>query len=87
MRTAIRFPIRRVLAGLRHARRAGGDTPRGHKSPYAFLERTAGLSRVPYGFAHIDIGGAAVAPADWQFGRPTGSPILAFTSWLERASR
>lgn len=68
-------------------RLASVDTPRGHQFPYAFLEVTAGLTRAPYAFAHLDIGGAAVAPADWQFGKPTGSPILAFTSWLERAGR
>jgi len=65
-------------------RLASVDTARGHQFPFAFLELTAGLGRRGIPFAHVDIGGTAVMPPDWQFGRPTGSPILALTAWLEK---
>jgi leucyl aminopeptidase len=68
-------------------RLASVDTARGHQFPFAFLEVAAALSRAPFAFAHIDIGGSAVTPADWQFGKPNGTPILAFTGWLEGLSR
>ncbi len=67
-------------------RLASVDTARGHQFPFAFLELTAGLARRGIPFAHLDIGGTAVMPPDWQFGRPTGSPILAMVAWLERVA-
>ena len=57
-------------------------TARGHQFPMAFLDVTSGLDKHDLGsenelpYIHIDIGGAAVEGGDWQFGRPTGSPIL-----------
>ncbi len=65
-------------------RLASVDTARGHQFPFAFLEVAAGLGHAAFPFAHIDIGGSAVTPADWQFGKPNGTPILAFTGWLEQ---
>lgn len=56
-------------------RLASVNTPRGHQGPYAFLDVTAGLKGGALPYVHLDIGGVAVSPADWQFGRPTGNPI------------
>jgi leucyl aminopeptidase len=67
-------------------RLASVDTSRGHQFPFAFLDVAAALGSTGLPFAHLDIGGTSVSPADWQFGRPTGSPILALTAWLERLS-
>jgi leucyl aminopeptidase len=33
-------------------------------------------------WVHLDIGGVAVDPPDWQFGRPTGNPILTLSAFL-----
>ncbi len=57
-------------------------TARGHQFPMAFLDVTSGLDKHDLGsqnelpYIHIDIGGSAVENGDWQFGRPTGSPVL-----------
>lgn len=57
-------------------------TSRGHQFPMAFLDVTSGLDKHDLGsenelpYIHIDIGGSAVENGDWQFGRPTGNPIL-----------
>jgi leucyl aminopeptidase len=56
-------------------RLASVNTPRGHQGPYAFLDVTSGLKGGAIPYVHLDIGGVAVSPADWQFGRPTGNPI------------
>lgn len=61
-------------------------TARGHQFPMAFLAVASGLARhgvdgsPPLPYTHIDIGGSAVEGGDWQHGRPTGTPILAFAS-------
>lgn len=60
-------------------------TPRGHQFPMAFLALASGLDRhgrggqPPLPFTHIDIGGAALEGGDWQHGRPTGTPVVAFS--------
>ena len=58
------------------------NTPRGHQFPFAFLDIASGLrgERIP--FVHLDIGGVVVDPPDWQFGRPTGSPVAMLTGFL-----
>ena len=59
-------------------------TPRGHQFPMAFLIKASGLSAHgrhsthPLAYTHIDIGGSGVEGGDWQHGRPTASPVLAF---------
>lgn len=59
-------------------------TPRGHQFPMAFLAIASGLdghgidADRPLPFTHVDIGGAAVEGGDWQHGRPTGTPVIAF---------
>jgi leucyl aminopeptidase len=58
------------------------NTPRGHQFPFAFLDIASGLRRGPHPFVHLDIGGAAVDPPDWQFGRPTGVPIATLAALL-----
>ena len=63
-------------------RLASVDTPRGHQFPFAFLDLAARLTKRNVAFGHLDIGGAAMSPADWQAGRPTGAPVLALASWL-----
>jgi leucyl aminopeptidase len=63
-------------------RLASVDTPRGHQFPFAFLDLAARLSKRGVAFGHLDIGGAAMSPADWQAGRPTGSPVLALANWI-----
>lgn len=63
-------------------------TPRGHQFPAAFLDITSGLdkhgigSQSPLPFIHVDIGGNGAEGGDWQFGKPTGSPVLALSKWL-----
>ncbi|MDI1445605.1 leucyl aminopeptidase family protein [Polyangium sp. 6x1] len=63
-------------------RLASVNTPRGHQFPFAFLDIASGLrgERIP--FVHLDIGGVVVDPPDWQFGRPTGSPVAMLTALL-----
>lgn len=58
------------------------STPRGHQFPFAFLDVSAGLRGGTLPFVHLDIGGAAVDPPDWQFGKPTAIPVGTLTSWL-----
>jgi len=58
------------------------STPRGHQFPFAFLDVSAGLRGGALPFVHLDIGGAAVDPPDWQFGKPTAIPVSTLTSWL-----
>ena len=62
-------------------RAASVDTPHGHQFPFAFLDIASGLSKRDIPFAHLDIGGVAVSPADWQLGRPTGSPVISVVSY------
>ena len=63
-------------------RLASVNTPRGHQFPFAFLDIAAGLRGGAVPFLHLDIGGAAVDPPDWQFGKPTGTPIATLAAWL-----
>ncbi|MBI2390864.1 MAG: aminopeptidase [Deltaproteobacteria bacterium] len=63
-------------------RLASVNTPRGHQFPFAFLDVAAGLRGSALPFLHFDIGGAAVDPPDWQFGKPTGTPIATLSAWL-----
>ncbi len=65
-------------------RLASVNTPRGHQFPFAFLDIAAGLRGGTLPFMHLDIAGAAVDPPDWQFGRPTGSPIITLSAWLDQ---
>jgi leucyl aminopeptidase len=54
----------------------------------AFLAIASGLERhgrdgsPPMAFAHVDIGGSATEGGDWQHGRPTGAPVVAFSTAL-----
>jgi leucyl aminopeptidase len=67
---------------------ASTATPRGHQFPMAFLAIASGLERhgrdgsPPMAFAHVDIGGSATEGGDWQHGRPTGAPVVAFSTAL-----
>ncbi|MCC6525674.1 MAG: aminopeptidase [Polyangiaceae bacterium] len=61
---------------------ASSATARGHQFPFAFLDITAGLRGGPLPFVHIDIGGSALAPADWQAGLPTCVPMLSLLALL-----
>lgn len=63
-------------------RLASVSTPRGHQFPFAFLDIASGLRRSATPFVHLDIGGAALDPPDWQFGRPTGVPIATLADYL-----
>jgi leucyl aminopeptidase len=65
-------------------RLASVDTPRGHQFPFAFLDVAAGLKGGDVPFIHLDIGGAAVDPPDWQFGRPTATPIATLIAYLKQ---
>jgi leucyl aminopeptidase len=62
------------------------QTPRGHQFPMAFLIVASGLAghggdaQQPLAYTHIDIGGSGVAGMDWQHGRPTASPVVAFAA-------
>lgn len=59
-------------------------TRRGHQFPMAFLHDVAGLdkhtaaSTQPLPYVHIDIAGSGVEGGDWQHGKPTATPVLAF---------
>lgn len=59
-------------------------TRRGHQFPMAFLHEVAGLnnhdahSSKPIPYVHIDIAGSGVEGGDWQHGKPTATPVLAF---------
>jgi leucyl aminopeptidase len=67
------------------------QTSRGHQFPMAFLSIASGLddhgcdSDRPLPFTHVDIGGSGIAGGDWQHGRPTGAPVVAFAAALARA--
>ena len=63
-------------------RLASVNTPRGHQFPFAFLDIASGMRRSPLPFVHLDIGGAAADPPDWQFGKPTATPIATLAAWL-----
>lgn len=60
-------------------------TRRGHQFPMAFLAIVAGLdkhgmnSEKPIPYTHIDIAGSGVEGGDWQHGKPTATPVLAFS--------
>jgi len=68
-------------------RLASVNTPRGHQLPYAFLDVASGLRGGALPFLHLDIAGVAVDPPDWQFGKPTGSPISTLAAWIQRSAR
>lgn len=66
-------------------------TARGHQFPMAFLVKASGLephsrqSAAPIAYTHLDIGGSGVEGGDWQHGRPTAAPVLAWAeAWLKR---
>ncbi len=61
------------------------STPRGHQFPFAFLDIASGLKDGSVPFVHLDIAGAALDPPDWQFGRPTGSPVATLVAYLAQA--
>ncbi|MEQ8802399.1 MAG: hypothetical protein RLP45_10195, partial [Haliea sp.] len=56
---------------------------RGHQFPAAFLSTVAGIdehglySERPLPYCHIDVAGSAMEQGDWQFGKPTGAPLMA----------
>jgi leucyl aminopeptidase len=58
------------------------STPRGHQFPFAFLDIASGLRGGSIPFVHLDIAGVAVEPADWQTGKPTGSPVATLSEYL-----
>jgi leucyl aminopeptidase len=62
-------------------RLASVDTARGHQGPFAFLDVASGLKDSGLPYVHLDIGGGAFMPLDWQFGRPTAAPMLTLLSW------
>ncbi|MBL8681937.1 MAG: aminopeptidase [Myxococcales bacterium] len=62
-------------------RLASVDTARGHQGPFAFLDVASGLKNSGLAYVHLDIGGAAFLPLDWQFGRPTSAPALTLAAW------
>lgn len=59
-------------------------TKRGHQFPMAFLAEVAGLDKhgvhsdMPLPYVHVDIAGSGVEGGDWQHGKPTATPVLAF---------
>ncbi|MBA3988715.1 MAG: peptidase M17 [Idiomarina sp.] len=59
-------------------------TKRGHQFPMAFLAVVSGLdqhgrnSAKPLPYTHVDIAGSGVDTGDWQHGKPTSTPLLAF---------
>lgn len=62
-------------------RLASVDTARGHQGPFAFLDVASGLKNSGLPYVHLDIGGGAFTPLDWQFGKPTAAPLLTLMSW------
>lgn len=62
-------------------RLASVDTMRGHQGPFAFLDVASGIKGSGLAYVHLDIGGAAFLPLDWQFGRPTSAPCVALAAW------
>ncbi|HVY47832.1 MAG TPA: aminopeptidase [Minicystis sp.] len=63
-------------------RLASVNTPRGHQFPFAFLDIASGVQGSGLRFVHLDIGGAAIDPPDWQFGKPTATPISTLTAYV-----
>jgi leucyl aminopeptidase len=63
-------------------RLASVNTPRGHQFPFAFMDIASGLRGGSLPWVHLDIGGVAVDPPDWQFGRPTGHPVAMLVNLL-----
>jgi leucyl aminopeptidase len=63
-------------------RLASVATPRGHQFPFAFIDIASGLKGSSVPFVHLDIGGAAYSPADWQTGTPTAAPLLSLVGYL-----
>lgn len=61
-------------------------TARGHQFPMAFLCVASGLDKhgndsdLPLPYTHVDIGGSACEGADWQHGKPTATPVVAFAA-------
>lgn len=76
---AARGPAEDVVSSNRAASVA---TPRGHQFPFAFLDIASGLRSADMPFMHLDIGGVVCEPADWQFGKPTGSPVATWAALL-----
>ncbi|MFI5297801.1 MAG: aminopeptidase, partial [Polyangiales bacterium] len=68
-------------------RAASVNTPRGHQFPFAFLDVVSGLRRTSTPFIHLDIGGCAVDPADWQNGVPTARPVATFMAFAASIGR
>lgn len=62
-------------------RLASVDTARGHQGPFAFLDVASGIKGTALPYVHLDIGGAAFLPLDWQFGKPTSAPALTLLAW------
>jgi leucyl aminopeptidase len=62
-------------------RLASVDTMRGHQGPFAFLDVASGIKGSGLPYVHLDIGGGAFLPLDWQFGRPTSAPVLTLAAW------
>ncbi len=62
-------------------RLASVDTARGHQGPFAFLDVASGMKNSGLAYVHLDIGGGAFLPLDWQFGRPTSAPALTLAAW------
>ena len=47
------------------------------------LEPHSRQSEQPLAYTHLDIGGSGVEGGDWQHGRPTAAPVLAWAeAWL-----
>jgi len=63
-------------------RLASVATPRGHQFPFAFIDIASGLKADALPFVHLDIGGAAYWPVDWQTGTPTAAPVLSLIGYL-----
>ncbi|WP_026376787.1 M17 family metallopeptidase [Aestuariibacter salexigens] len=61
-------------------------TVRGHQFPMAFLAIASGLdqhgnnSDKPLPYTHVDIAGSGVEKGDWQHGKPTAAPVVAFAA-------
>lgn len=62
------------------------DGSRGHQYAAAFLTVSSGLDKhgrdsdCPLPYTHLDIAGGGVERADYKFGNPTGSPIMALVA-------
>ena len=60
-----------------------GARPALRSIPYTRIASGLKGSSVP--FVHLDIGGAAYSPADWQTGVPTAAPVLSLIGYLSGA--